>query len=68
MKSSISWVTLAYDLYCFHRSQVPQLDYSTSCYSNYVISRLLRTSTDGELVVWVGGLDSWDPLMEKILT
>ncbi len=46
----------------FHRSQVPQLDYSTSCYSNYLIS------TDGELVVLVGGLDSWDPLMEKILT
>ena len=25
-------------------------------------------STNGKLVVWVGGLDSWDPLLKGIVT
>ena len=38
----------------------PTLLYVSPCLAFFVTS----TSANGKLVVWVGGLDSWDPLMK----
>ena len=38
-----------------------------SCMFHHLLL-ILYQSTDGQLVVWVGGLDSRDPLMTEIVT
>ena len=47
-------------------SPMPHKVLCDMCISLFVICLLI--STNGYLVVWVGGLDSWGPLMKGTVT
>ena len=49
---------------------ISRLDNGTPVINNQggVFFPLCKCSTNGQLLVWVGGLDIWNPLMKGIVT
>ena len=78
---STSVLKLGSHLSSIHKKQTyPTFQYSNIAIENgnledvlptlqcHVILPELLVSANGKLLVWVGGLDSWDPVMKGIVT